>query len=58
MGQEYWDKFWVTGSVEDYLSYKTEKSAEVGQKDSEGVCGCESDCADRDGAVYSARWGV
>lgn len=61
MEHEYWDKFWETGNVTDYLSYTSKKSVDIyGRKHEEdvGVCYSESDCTDRDGTVYSARWGV
>lgn len=61
MKQEYWDKFWETGNVKDYLSYRVEPNKETcGWKTetSVGVSNCESDCIDRNGAVYSARRGI
>ncbi len=54
MEQKYWDKFFATGNVEDYLSYKMqEPAAEKGRikEKSLGVSSCESDCADRYGSV-------
>lgn len=61
MEQRYWDIFVETGSVKDYLSYRMAGSAEYsGQKEerSMGVSSRESDCNDRNGAVYGARWGI
>lgn len=61
MEQRYWDKFIETGNVKDYLSYRMAGSAEYsGQKEerSMGVSSRESDCNDRNGAVYGARWGI
>ena len=49
MEEEYWNKFFATGSVKDYLSYKMQESAdEKGQmkEKSVGVSNCESDCTD------------
>jgi hypothetical protein len=59
MEEGYWDRFTETGSVKDYLSYKmSEPNYPAGQKkeNSMGVGSCESNCTDRNGAVYSARW--
>ena len=61
MEEEYWNKFFATGSVKDYLSYKMQESAdEKGQmkEKSVGVSNCESDWTDRYGSVYSANWGI
>ncbi len=61
MEQGYWNRFIATGSVKDYLSYKmSDYDQTAGQKkeNSMGVRSCESDCTDRNGAVYSARWGI
>ena len=55
--EEYWNKFFATGSVKDYLSYKMQESAdEKGQmkEKSVGVSNCESDCTDRHGALHHA----
>ncbi|MEJ8735226.1 MULTISPECIES: hypothetical protein [Mediterraneibacter] len=55
MEETYWSQFMLTGSVEDYLQYRWEKSKKTGQtsNDKWGV-ECESNCVDRDGAVRSA----
>lgn len=61
MEHEHWEQFWRTGNVSDYLFYKSEYKVDAcGQKaeGNVGVSSCESDCADRDGTVYSARGGV
>lgn len=61
MKAEYWDRFMVTGKVEDYLRYKhrneaaedlqTEKLEETSEAGKEKR---ESDRIDRDGTFYSA----
>lgn len=61
MEHGYWDKFIETGSVKDYLSYKVQSCTEKsGRKEEKGmgVSSRESDCTDRDGAVYGTRWGI
>ncbi|MGC4019997.1 MAG: hypothetical protein QM793_12750 [Muricomes sp.] len=61
MEQRYWDKFIETGSVKDYLSYRAEEFTQSsGQREekSVGVSSRESDCTDRDGAVYSTYRGI
>ncbi len=58
MEEKYWEKFIMTGKVEDYLSYKMEQNRtkstgsakEIKQAEKAGVEVSESDCFNRNGA--------
>lgn len=69
MMEEHWSRFWSTGNVTDYLSYKARGVSSLltqdtyckcfqGQETSMGVSSGEPNCTDRNGIIYSARGGV
>ena len=53
----YWDRFMLTGSVEDYLNYKMEEEQDSPSPDRRKEH-CESDRTYRDGALHSPGWRI